>query len=183
MNQATNVTESIERWQSKTGNIQHISTLMNLSGNIVMLAASLVVLYVVKFKRRRQDDFLMILPSCFILCSVFAIPTFIIKLTVGDSEWVVPMAAANIFFSLIGYWLFAVELLRTSFLLPKLFAEAKLEWMLQGYKQDETFPYSSRHKKEVEEKERNGWDIAKMQANISSDSPSKVRLPETFHHF
>ena len=50
---ATNVTESIERWQSKTGNIQHISTLMNLSGNILMLVASVAVLYVVKVKRRR----------------------------------------------------------------------------------------------------------------------------------
>ena len=72
------------------------------------------------------------------------------------------MAAANIFFSLIGYWLFAVELLRTSLLLPKFFAEAKLEWMLKGVKNDITFPYSSRHKKEMEEKERNGWDVAKL---------------------
>ena len=127
-----------------------------------MLVASGIVLYWVKVKRKRDDDFLLILPTCFILCSVFAIPTFIIKLTIGDSEWVVPMAAANIFFSLIGYWLFAVELLRTSLLLPKFFAEAKLEWMLKGVKNDITFPYSSRHKKEMEEKERNGWDVAKL---------------------
>ena len=127
-----------------------------------MLVSSGIVLYWVKVKRKRDDDFLLILPTCFILCSVFAVPTFIIKLTIGDSEWVVPMAAANIFFSLIGYWLFAVELLRTSLLLPKFFAEAKLEWMLKGVKNDITFPYSSRHKKEMEEKDRNGWDVAKL---------------------
>ena len=177
------VSDSIERWQAKSGSIQHVSTWMNLAGNVVVLVASAIVLYWVKVKRKRQDDFLLILPTCFILCSVFAIPTFVIKLTIGESEWVVPMAAANIFFSLVGYWLFAVELLRTSFLLPKLFAEAKLEWMLPGAKDDATFPYSSRHKKEAEEKDRRGWDVAKLQATINSESPSKVRLPETLHHF
>ena len=83
----------------------------------------------------------------------------------------IPLAAANIFFGLMGYWFFVAELLRTALILPKLFTETKLEWMLTDIKSDESFPYSSRLKQEIEERERKGWDMAKLQASINSESP------------
>ena len=148
-----------------------------------MLLGSVLVLYWVHVKRKRKETFVILLPVCFILCSAFAIPSFLIKLSVEESAWIIPLAAANIFFSLIGYWFFAAELLRTSLILPKLFTEAKLEWMLQDIKSDDYFPYSSRRKQEVEERDRAGWDMAKLQASINCEGPYKVRLPETFNQF
>ena len=98
-------------------------------GNIVILIASLLATYYVVIIRKRREMFVTLIPSCFIFCSAFAIPSFWIKLTVGDSPWIVPLAAVNIFFSLIGYWFFAAEIFKTSLILPKLFKETKQEWM------------------------------------------------------
>ena len=126
------------------------------------------MLYWVHCKRKRKEAFLILIPTCFILCSIFAIPSFLIKLSIGESNWVIPLAAANIFFSLIGYWFFAAELLRTSLILPKLFTETKLEWMLKDIKSEDDFPYSSRKKKEMEERDRKYWNMSKLQASINS---------------
>ena len=105
-------------------------------GNISVLLSSIVVLYWVYIKRKRREDFLIVLPMCFILSSSFAIPSFTIKLSKRESSWTIPLAAANIFFGLMGYWFFVAELLRTALILPKLFTETKLEWMLKDMKNE-----------------------------------------------
>ena len=44
--------DSIDKWQLKSGQIQHASTLLNLFGNTVVLIASLIALYIVTIKRK-----------------------------------------------------------------------------------------------------------------------------------
>ena len=94
-----------------------------------------------------------------------------------------PLAAANIFFSYIGYWFFAAELLKASIILPKLFTEAKQDCLLQDIQNNAQFPYSSKQKKETEEREQEAWNMTKLQASINNEVPYKMKLSETFNHF
>ena len=101
---------------------------------------------------------------------MFAIPSFLIKLSGGTSDWIIPLSAANIFFSLIGYWFFSAELLRTALLLPSLFTDAKQGWMLNEiHKHDKAASYSTTVKED--QRGRKGKDIPEYHESLIAEGP------------
>ena len=98
-----------------------------------MICTGLLILFVIVFIRRRKEPFLILTPALFILSGIFGALYGILRLYPPldlDDHWYLLFFCADYLFYHLGHWVFTIQYLRTSLILPKLFIEAKFEWVL-----------------------------------------------------
>ena len=112
---------------------------MNIVHLVLVGLASIVSLVVIRFKLKRKDVFLTIVP-CMIALSVTLQAPYVIK-SVFDCDkddgcissrsrgLIVLLLFAGDIARSIGDFIFGLQYLRTSLVLPRLFAVAKIEWL------------------------------------------------------
>ena len=105
----------------------------SLYADCIILVVSLIVLARVIFIFKRRDWFLILTPAFFLLHGIFYLPyDYLTKNHRSNSiELRNGLSVAGYFCYLMGHWTFSAQYLQTAMILPKLFIEAKLEWLLK----------------------------------------------------
>ena len=73
-------------------------------------------------------------PAFFLLSGTFSVPSYYLTKTHRSNSVELRnfLSVAGYFCYLMGHWTFSAQYLQTALILPKLFIEAKLEWLLQN---------------------------------------------------
>ena len=107
-----------------------------MASSAIRFIACTVTLFIVVCARRRREAFIILTPIFLMVADVFSFIGVSIILTVTPEEFVRVKTTVNLlftinnFFALMSYQVFGAQYLRTSLVLPSLFHEAKLEWVL-----------------------------------------------------
>ena len=94
----------------------------------IVVAVSIWVLIIVIFKRKRTDWFLIMTPALLLLFAICYIGFSNYRYTDNRSVFAFVFANLGNYFYIMAHWVFKVQYLKTSLILPKIFVEAKLEY-------------------------------------------------------
>ena len=94
----------------------------------IVIIVSIGVLILVVFVRRRSDWFLVMTPLLLLLFAMCYIVFTYFRYTNIHSPYAFIFANLGNYFYIMAHWVFKVQYLKTSLVLPKIFVEAKLEY-------------------------------------------------------
>ena len=99
-----------------------------LTSSFLIAFASVAVFVAVAFMRKRREAFLLATPLCLFMSEVFEIIAYA-GATLESDFTANFMVMLHDFLNFTALWIFAQQYLKTSLILPKLFIEAKLEYL------------------------------------------------------
>ena len=82
------------------------------------------MLFLVTYKRKIRDLFVIVLLTCYILASI----AFLTYDFAGNESYLI-FACLGQFFYMIGHWAFASKYLKTSYVLPNLLIQTDLDFI------------------------------------------------------
>ena len=94
----------------------------------IVVFVSIGVLILVVIIRRRTDWFLIMTPLLLFLYAMCYIVFTYFRYTNNHSPYAFILANLGNYFYIMAHWVFKVQYLKTSLVLPKIFIEAKLEY-------------------------------------------------------
>ena len=128
----SSVCQQIRDYDHRKAEVYFIYERFALVTDTIILISSVLVLYRVVIVYKRKDWFLFWTPMFYFLFGLCYVPQDILilcdELNSNLRSW---LAVFGFWCYLMGHWTFSAQYLQTAFILPLLFVEAKLEWLLQ----------------------------------------------------
>ena len=127
-----NLCDAIHTWSEKAFSVYDFYKRLSIVSDSIILVASMIVLARVIFIFKRKDWFLILTPLFFMCHGMLYVPYDFLTIYNRDADKTRDaLEISGFFFYLMGHWTFSAQYLQTALILPKLFIEAKLEWLLQ----------------------------------------------------
>ena len=95
---------------------------------VLLFLGSLIIFFLVVFKRKIRDPFLIVQLTCNILSNALFITYSVMLLKKIDNLVQITECLARVFY-LLGHWAFASKYLRTSYVLPNLLIQTDLDFI------------------------------------------------------
>ena len=115
-------------WCTRYQIISYVWLWFTTIDNTILLLISSILFFIVVFKRKIRDPFVIVQLTCYILANI----AFVIYEIILFYETPKKLAIIDCFgrlFYLLGHWAFASKYLRTSYVLPNLLVQTDLDFM------------------------------------------------------
>ena len=127
MNKNRSIDSAINVWKENHDKIAYIDNWIGAVGSAILFMACLIALVFVLKVNKRKEPFLIVTTVLFALYSGLSVPYYLLEIMLDRDE--VAILTISIFFAALAHWVFTVQYLKTSLILPVTLREAKLEWL------------------------------------------------------
>ena len=89
--------------------------------------------------RKRREWFFILTPLFFVMSSIIGLlNSLLTEINKEPGNWTKPLDCMSRQFDIMAHWIFSAQYLRTCLVLPILFVEAKLEWVMDDAQANNT---------------------------------------------
>lgn len=133
------LSDELSSWENRALKMELFMSYMCVVLNFVQFWTTLVILIIIFFVRKRREMFLILTPLFMLITNISGFTGTVMQLSrneeVGEFDMIIKiMFGIYAFFLMMSHWVFGAQYLRTSLILPKLFDEATVDWMVNESK-------------------------------------------------
>ena len=127
----SDISEHVEMWKRIHEKFSNVDNWIGAAGSLILILVCVYVLIVVLLIHKRKEWFLIVTTILFGLYGALGLPFYILELddTTKYNNRDLPLLISSIFCAALAHWIFSVQYLKTSLILPITLREAKLEWL------------------------------------------------------